>query len=286
MRIIKIIFVMGFIWFSTEAMAGGGWPQPKGGMFLKLSQWWVISDQHYTNTGMIDPNLTRGTYNTSIYAEYGFTDRLTGILYFPFFSRATLNEQVSGTTGQLIAEGDAVNSLGDTDLSLKYGLITDKSIVVSATLTLGLPLGNDSGGRDGSLQTGDGEFNQMISIDASRAFKVGKFYPFLSLRAGLNNRTNDYSDEFRYGVEAGITISKVTLIARVFGVESLNNGADNFNAVGTSLFANNTEYMSFSPEIAFNFTKAFGISASYGTAFSGQLIFANPSYSVGAFLKL
>ncbi|MBL6447507.1 hypothetical protein JMN32_14410 [Fulvivirga sp. 29W222] len=286
MKIFKITFAIALALFSTEASAGGGWPQPRGDIFLKLSQWWVVSDQHYTNTGMIDPNLTRGTYNTSIYAEYGFTDRLTGILYFPFFSRATLNELVSGTTGQLIAEGDAINSLGDTDLSIKYGLITNKPIVVSATLTLGIPLGNDNGGRDGSLQTGDGEFNQMISIDVSKAFKMGEFDPFFSLKAGINNRTNDYSDEFRYGAEAGITIGKVTLIARLFGVKSFDNGADNFIAIGTSLFANNTEYTSFSPEIAFNFTKAFGISASYGTAFSGQLIFANPSYSVGAFLKL
>ncbi|ELR72937.1 hypothetical protein C900_00898 [Fulvivirga imtechensis AK7] len=281
----RLVLAVFLIASASTAMAGGGWPQPKGKVYLKLSQWWVISDQHFTNTGQIDPNLTRGAFNTSIYGEYGFTDRLTGILYFPFFSRATLNEQVSGTTGMLISEGDAVNSVGDADISLKYGLITNKPIVVSASLTLGLPLGNDSGGRDGSLQTGDGEFNQMITIDVSKSFKIGDLYPFLTVSAGFNNRTNDYSDEFRYGVEGGITFKKFTGILRVYGIKSLQNGEENFNAMGTSLFANNVEYMSFSPELAYNFTESLGISASYGTAFSGKLIYANPSYSVGVFLK-
>lgn len=271
---------------TSSVMAGGGWPQPKGKFYLKLSQWWVVSNQHYTSTGQIDPNLTRGAFNTSLYGEYGFTNRLTGIIYFPFFSRATVNEQVSGTTGIVIAEGDAINSVGDTDIAFKYGIITNKPIVVSATLTFGLPLGNDSGGKDASLQTGDGEFNQMIALDISNGFKIGNFSPFFTVTAAFNNRTNNYSDEFRYGIEGGVTFKKFTAIVRLLGVHSLQNGADNFNATGTSLFANNVEYMSFSPEVAYNFTEALGISASYGTAFSGKLIYANPSYSVGIFLKL
>lgn len=284
----KIAIIASFILLVTtpRVFAGGGWPQPKGKFFLKLSQWWVISDQHYTNTGQIDPNLTRGAYHTSIYGEYGITDRLTGIIYFPFFSRATLNKQVSGTTGMTISEGDAINSVGDTDISVKYGLAVGQPLAISATLTLGLPLGNDSGGRDGSLQTGDGEFNQIIAVDVSKSFQIGRYYPYLSLNAGFNNRTNNYSDEFRYGAEAGITYKRLTAIVRLYGVQSLRNGLENFNAMGTSLFANNSEYLSFTPELAYNFSDAIGISASYGTAFSGQLIFANPSYAVGVFVKL
>ena len=271
---------------GVVAYAGGGWPQPKGALYLKLSQWWVISDQHFTNTGMIDPHLTRGMYNTSIYGEYGITERLTGIVYFPFFSRATLNEQVSGTTGQTIIEGDATNSIGDTNISLKYALLKDKPVILSAAITMGLPLGNDSGGRDGSLQTGDGEFNQMLTLFASKSFKLGSIYPFLTLYGGYNNRTNNFSDEIRYGIEGGFSFKRLTLLARIDGVSSMQNGADNFNESGTSLFANNTEYVAFSPEIAYNVTESIGISASYGGAFSGRLIYANPSYSVGVFLKL
>ena len=75
------------------SFAGGGWPQPKGSGFIKYSNYWLIADQHYTGSGLIDPNRTNGIFSTSIYAEYGITDRLTGVVYFPFLtiqSRAQL----------------------------------------------------------------------------------------------------------------------------------------------------------------------------------------------------
>ena len=282
----KYLLIILILTITTSSFAGGGWPQKKGRTFLKLSQWWVLSDQHYTGSGGIDPNATRGIFNTSIYAEHGFTDRLTGIIYFPFFSRSTLNEQLGATSGQVILEGDAINSLGDTDITLKYGLTPNSPWAVSASLTLGIPLGNDNGGRDGSLQTGDGEFNQMIQIDISRGIKLGNVYPYFSVYSGLNNRSNGFSDEWRYGIESGLSIGKLTGILRLYGVKSLKNGKGISGSTGTSIFANNSEYMSFSPEIAFNITDKLGVSASYATAFSGRIIFANPSYSVGMYLKL
>ncbi len=287
MHIFKNIFILSLgIMVCSNAYAGGGWAKEKGKGYFKLSEWWVISDQHYTSSGGIDPNGTRAIFNTSLLAEYGITDRVTGILYFPFFSRALLNEQVSATTGDVIAEGDAINALGDTDLSIKYGLIQNKPLVVSVTLTLGLPTGNDSGGRDGSLQTGDGEFNQMLTLDVSRSFAIGDLYPYASVYAAFNNRTNDFSDEFRYGLETGITYGKVTGIIRLFGITSFQNGGNAFNSSGTSIFANNAEFFSFSPEIAYSFSDKFGISINYASAFSGKVIFADPSYSIGAFFNL
>ena len=280
-----LLIVLLVLMTSMMAFAGGGWTQNKGSGYYKLSQWWIISDQHYTNTGEIDPNATRANFNTSIYAEHGITDRLTGILYFPFFSRAVLYEQVSATTGELLSEGDAINSIGDTDVSIKYGILKDGPVVLSATFTLGLPLGNSSGGRDGSLQTGDGAFNQMITVDISKSFAIGNTYPYLSVYTGFNNRTKGFSDEIRYGAEAGITIKNFTAIFRLQGISSLFNGDETFNSLGTSLFSNNREFLAFTPEVAYTFSDKWGISAGYGTAFSGKLIFASPTYSVGIFLK-
>lgn len=280
----RAIFIFLMLVWNTSLFAGGGWPQKKGKVYLKLSQWWVISNQHYTGSGGIDPQLTRGIYNTSIYTEYGITDRLTGILYFPVFSRSIVNEEVGRTSGNILTKGEAISGIGDTDLTLKYGLTPKSSWAISASLTLGIPLGNDSGGRDGTLQTGDGEFNQMLQLDISRGLKIGNLYPYFSVSTGFNNRTNGFSDEWRYGLEAGLTIGKLTGIVRFYGVKSLKNGSGAVGE-GTSIFANNSEFTSFSPELAFSFSEKFGVSASYATAFSGRLIFANPSYSVGVFFK-
>ena len=283
---IKYLSLTLFLLISLPALSGGGWTKEKGTGFFKIGQWWIISDEHFTSTGKIDPNGTRGTFLTSIYGEYGITDRITGVVYFPFFARSLVYDQVSETNGSVIIPGEAINSVGDLDISVKYGLIQNKPFVLSATLTLGIPTGNDSGGSDGSLQTGDGEFNQMITIDASRSVKWGDTYPYFSAYAAFNNRTNGFSDEFRYGFEAGVTKGKITFLTRLFGVTSFQNGEDNFDMSGTSIFGNNAEYFTIAPELAYSFSDKVGISATYFHPISGKLIFSNPAYSVGLFFNM
>ena len=274
--------------FNTLAQAGGGWTQPKGALYLKLSEWWVVSNQHYTDVGLIDPNITSGIFNTSLYAEYGLTDRFTAVVYFPFLSRAFINNEVSGTTGEILTPGDAINSIGDTDISLKYALNKKGLIRLAATATFGLPIGNDSGGAQNNLQTGDGEFNQMIQLDASASIQIKNATLYGTTYIGLNNRNKGFSDEFRFGFEvgAGLLKSKLWLIGRITGVESFKNGDLASDSNSTSIFANNSEFTSYGLEVAYKLTPKFGISAGYASAFRGEIIFAKPSYSVGVFLDL
>lgn len=285
----KYICSLLFIFIATFPLfAGGGWPQPKGRGYFKLSQWWIRADQHYTDLGLLDPNITNGLFTTSLYAEYGFSDRLTGVVYLPFFSRALFNNTVSGTTGELLLPGEAINSIGDFDISLKYGLIQKGSFAFSATFLVGLPLGENSGGSEGNLQTGDGEFNQMLQVDAGWGFRVGKINAYSNVFVGVNNRTRDFSDEFRYGFELGANFfnNKVTPIVRIYGVQSFNNGTLPSEATGTTIFANNTEHLTIAPEVNYNFTEKWGMSAGLSKAVSGRLIYANTAYNVGVFMKL
>lgn len=276
----SIIFIL-----PIQMFAGGGWPQKKGHGYFKLSQWWVISDQHYTDVGLIDPNTTNKLFNTSIYGEYGLTDRLTGIVYVPFFSRALFNNSVSGTTGEVLIPGEAINSFGDTDISLKYGLTPKGPVALSATVTLGLPLGNPRGGTAGNLQTGDGEFNQMIQIDAGKSYQLFGQNFYGNAYVGFNNRTRGFSDEFRFGVETGVQLMNNRLLAlvRAYGVKSLKNGSLSEAITSTSVFANNSEHISISPEIGYKLNDNWGISANTAFAVYGRIIFASPSYSAGVF---
>lgn len=274
---------------TTFAFAGGGWPQKKGEGFLKIGQWWVIADQHYTDQGLIDPNLTQGIFNTSFYGEYGLTDRLTAIAYVPFFSRAFSNNLVSGTTNEVLIPGEAINGFGDTDLGFQYGLYRKGSVSISARLMLGLPLGNAGGGSAGILQTGDGEFNQLLQVDAGTGFKVAGHNAYANAYVGFNNRTQGFSDEIRYGLEGGVSFLKndrLLLILRLYGIESLQNGTLSGESNSTSIFANNSEHLTFSPEVAYQWNDKWGVSASYAQALRGRIIFANPAYSVGVFFKL
>ncbi|MDF1865055.1 MAG: hypothetical protein P1U70_09485 [Saprospiraceae bacterium] len=285
----KLILFIFIFTISNTIFAGGPWPQPKGKGYFKLSEWWVVFDQHFTDAGKIDPNVTTGIFNTTLYAEYGFTDRLTGILNAPFFSRNYMNNLVSNTTKDVLVEGEAINSIGDFDLGLKFGLTQPGArIPISASLILGLPTGKDTGGTLNNLQTGDGEFNQILQVDAGLGFNVGKLPAYASGYVGINNRSNGFSEEFRFGVEAGVNLldKKLWLIGRLNAVESFKNGDTAETTTSTSIFANNTEFTGIAVEAAYYITKKWGVSASVAGAVRGEIIAAAPSYSVGVFYDL
>ncbi|UII22222.1 hypothetical protein [Fulvivirga ligni] len=266
---------------TLQAYAGGGWPQEKGKGYFKLSQSWIIANKFYNPEGNTVDITTISLYTTSLYAEYGITDRFTAVAYMPFFVRSTLNEVKRRQSG-MIEPGDEINSFGDTNLGLKYALTFQKKIAVSATLTLGLPLGNPAGGDSKILQTGDGEFNQLLMLDASRSFKGW----YVSAGIGFNNRTENFSDEFRLTAEAGITaIKRLTLIGKLAMVESLMNG-NNAEVQTNGVFSNNVEYISYGTEIAYDIKEKFGVSLAGFSAFSAKRILASPQYSAGVYYKL
>ncbi len=270
--------------------AGGPWPQQKGAGYFKLSEWWIVFDQHYTDAGLIDPNVTTGIFSTFFYAEYGLTSRLTGVLNAPLFSRNYMNNLVSNTTKEILVEGEALNSLGDIDVGLKYGITRPgSSVPISLSIVLGLPTGKSVAGTLNNLQTGDGEFNQLVQVDAGFGFKLGeKAAGYTSAYIGFNNRTKGFSEEFRYGLESGVGLfdQKLWIIGRLFGIESLKNGSTAENTTSTSIFANNTEYTSISMEVNYYLTKRTGLSASIAGAVRGEIIAAAPSYSIGVFYDL
>lgn len=284
--VFSLIFLLSF---SYVAVAGGGWPQPKGKGYFKLSEWWFVADRHFTDSGLKDPNITTGLFNTSIYAEYGLTTRLTGIVYVPFFSRNYFNNQISGTTGELLKKGEAINALGDANIGLKYGLTKPgAAIAISTTLTLGLPLGNAAGGTEGALQTGDGEFNQLLQLNLGTSFGSAKSPMYAKLNGGFNNRTNDFSDEIRFGAEIGVNLfsNKCWLVGRFAAIESLKNGKTAAEVVSTSIFANNSEVMTLGLEANYYLTDAIGISAGFTAPIRGEITYTATAYSVGVFYDL
>lgn len=277
------IFILPFI-----SIAGGGWTKGKGKGYYKVSEWWITASKHFDNFGNTDLNARTTIANTTFYGEYGITDRLTGVLFFPFFSHSHFDNQIS-STGQTRVKGEQVNGIGDTDLALKYRLFPESQFAIATSLILGIPLGNDSGGSQGQLQTGDGEFNQMIRTDVSKSFSLfNGVGTYANIYASFNNRSNGFSDEVRFGGELGASLfkGKFWFIYRLDILESLQNGNETFEGQGATVFANNTEFVSYTYEAAYYISDKWGVSAAFGSAYSGKLIAAAPSYSVGVFLDI
>jgi hypothetical protein len=71
-------------------------------------------------------------------------------------------------------------------------------------------------------------------------------------------------------------------LQRFESLENSNFVEDN----GVSIFASDTEFSAYTYELAYEIKEKFGVTANVGGAFSGRLIFANKSYSVGVYMKL
>lgn len=287
----SILLTLVFVVISISlSIAGGPWPQAKGKGYFKLSESWIVFNQHFAADGSLASNTRTGIFNSNFYGEYGITNNLTGIVNGPFLTRNFMDDVLSATTGEVLIPSEAVNTFGDIDLGLKYGVkVSGLEIPVSATLIFGLPTGKMTAGTNNNLQTGDGEFNQLLQIDAGGGFNLSeKVNSYVSAYVGFNNRTNGFSDEFRYGLEYGVGFMdrKLWIIGRIGGVESLKNGEETAPPAFISLFSNNTAYNSFSIETAYYITKRVGVSASFAGAFTGALIAAAPTYSVGVFYDL
>ena len=264
------------------ALLSGSRPAPGCPQYVaKVGTYWIKGSKYYTPDGRIADITTTGFYSSSFYMEYGITDKLTAIVNAPFYVRSTLNE-VRLPNGNLVQSGDELNSLGDIDISMKYGWFNNGKIVSAVSLTLGIPSGNPSGGNTMLLQSGDGEFNQLIEGFVSSSFFKGKGFGTATL--GYNNRTNGFTNEFRYGIELGYKIKSFWFIMRSYGVKPLESGVDDFVA-NNGIFSNRIEFLAYSPEILFEITDRIGVSASAGYAVYGKRILASPSYSFGVYLK-
>lgn len=275
----KVVILSALIISTFFSFAGGGWTKNKGEGFFFLYERMLYGNKFFTNDGTISDIATSGVYFTSLYGEYGITDRLTVYGNAPLFVRATKNA-VQYSSG-LFIEGDEVNSMGDVDLALKYGFFQDKPVVMSISAWVGLPLGNPSGGTSGLIQTGDGEFNQMARLDASGAFGSGIY---MSGYLGYNNRTEGFSDEVHFGGEVGYVKKPFYVAVKLLGVESTMNGGTPSSDNG--IFSNNVEYLSYGPEFGYFFNDKWGAIIGVQGAFYAKSVIAAPSIQAGIFYDL
>jgi len=284
----KTIILNLLIMFTCPFFTHAQWLEKKGNGYFKLSAWSLEADQHYTNSGKIDPNATRGVFNLNLYAKYGLSDNWDMIAYIPFYVKSYQNNQVSQITNETLLKGEEFNSFGDMNLGIEYRFFKKSKYAFSTTLTLGIPSGDSKGGSDGSYQTGDGEFNQIIRFNAGTSFSLYKHSFYAKSYIGFNNKTKNYSDEVRAGIELGTSFigSKLILLLRSNMVKSIKNGSLNASNSSGSIFANNVEFISIGGEVAWKFTKKIGLSFAYNSAISGKVIYAAPSYSAGVFYLL
>ena len=282
-RVTRIHALTACLALAWAVQAGAGaWTQEPGTGFFKLNSQMLRGDELREVNGLKSEVPTLSDYTVSLYGEYGLRDGLTLVGYLPFFKRITLNEQVGRPSGFVYFDGDDVTGYADAQAGLRYRLARRGATVLSAQLLLGLPLGDDS--QANGLLTGDGEFNQQLSLQLGHSL-----YPlpaYLNVDLGYNNRLDGYSDELVYSAEAGYTIAgRATLILRLNGVESRENGDDAVSGGMGGLYANDQSFVNIGPELVYTFGDGSGVSVSALHTLRVRNGLQAPVFSLGLFTR-
>ncbi|MDE3000331.1 MAG: hypothetical protein OXU79_14750 [Gemmatimonadota bacterium] len=256
----------GFI-LQTCTVFAGGWTHPKGKGYFKLNEQVIKSNSYFQPSGDRIDITNQSRYTTSLYGEFGLVERFTLVGYMPFYQR--ISEDRHGS--------DTKTGTGDWELGARIGLLTNRATVVSLQVMAGLPLGDSYTDQEVGLFTGDGEFNQLFSLQVGHSLWPTPGY--LKAEIGFNNRESDFSDEIRYAVEAGFMVGeRVGVSGWIRGVKAIGTDGE--------WTRNDQQYVSFGPEVNFYLTPDAGITAGV-TKYSGaHNVLDAPAWDIGLFMKL
>jgi hypothetical protein len=264
--LLTVALLAGFL-LQSSPVSAGGWTQPQGKGYFKLNEQIIRSDSYFKPSGKKEPITAQSRYTTSLYGEFGLADRFTIVGYIPFYQR--ISEDRAGANTK--------TGTGDWELGARIGLLTKGATVVSIQVMAGLPLGDSYTDQEIGLFTGDGEFNQLFSLQIGRSLWPTPGY--LKGEIGFNNRESDFSDELRYALEAGFMVGeRIGVSGWLRGVKALGTGDE--------WTRNDQQYVSFGPEINFYVTSNAGITAGVTKYTGAHNVLDAPAWDIGLFLRL
>ncbi len=267
---------------SMAAVVGAGaWTQPKGQGYYEITTQMLRGDDYRDREGFATVIPTLSEYTISLYAEYGVLEDLTLVAYAPLFKRITLNEQIGKQSDFVYFGGDDVHGIADAEVGLRYRLFDSPSGILSAAVTLGLPVGDDQ--HPNGLLTGDGEFNQQFSVLAGRSL-----YPlpaYVGIEAAYNLRHSGYADDISLRAEAGMSWRRWSLSLRAHALESRDNGDEAVSGGAGGLYGNDRRYLIYGPQIGFALGADVRLSLSAMIASRLRNAIAAPTISLGLSTK-
>lgn len=252
----------------------GAWTQKKGTGYYKADFRYLGGNKIYDSNGdkLAIPDFKDMTIG--IFGSYGITDDLTLMLNAAVFKSLKLD-----TDTVALGFENEVSGFGDIFVGAKYKLAKFGQSFISGKFLLNLPTGEST--PDGGLWTGSGDYHQSLGLEYG--YSLWPIPAYLNAGVTYTNRTQGFSDEFRYGIEAGYTfIKNLSLILRFHGQVSMKNGDENLKG-GFGVFSNNQQYIAYNAELAYKFTSNFGVKGYYESGGAGKNIISAPVINVGLF---
>lgn len=266
--------------FITVAWAPGfAQPLTKGNFQVRFNQLYTASNSFFDSDEESIKIRTNSFSSTNFSVDYAFTNRFTIHATVPVFVRSTINGLQYNQTGKT-EPGSSLNSVGDAEVGVKVNLFQRLPFQTIGFAILGLPFAKkDKVGLDTDLQTGDGEFNQIVGVKLQKYFSLF----FVNGYTSFNNRSKDFSNEIRYGFEAGYIGNKFNVTARLNAIESLFDKTAPVSQNG--IFSNHRELVSPGIEVLYKITKRVGVFGSTDFVIAGRNTLNAPLFGFGVQLR-
>jgi len=214
-----------------------------------------------------------------VYGEYGIGSGTSIITTIPV-KILTSGRSLIPSLPIRTRSGD-FTTLGNIQLAAQHNFV-NKKVVFSGQLLAELP----TSGYDEATGLRGGLNALSIIPTLSAGFSNEKLYEFVSVGAAI--RSNDYSSEWRLGIELGYQlIKRIFIIGVIDIVQNFENGnaIESANQLGTGLYLNNQSYSALGIKGIVGLTDNVGISGAFYGAGSGNLVAKSPSINFGLYYK-
>jgi hypothetical protein len=225
-------------------------------------------------TALTDRNVT----DVSIQAwfEYGLFEN--GMILAAIPLKMIKNADAADEQSMPLTADGTTTALGNVSLAWRHKLY-EQSIIISGQLLVELP--SSSYDDPSGIRSGYDAWGFIPTLSIGKGSE--RYYGFSWIGAGA--RTNNYSNIYKLGIEAGYRVSESIWLSGVIDVlQSLQNGSrkDPFNNLRTGLYVNNQEYVAWGIKAFGNIlSEKWGVSAALYGAFSGNYVAKSPSLNLG-----
>ncbi len=309
LRLAAILLAM-----APTQLHAGAWTQAPSGMYFKIAGLSFHSQDYLDIAGERRTRAAKPSVeelsdeSISAYLEYGLREHLTLVATLPYKRLVYKNTEVKVFKSDVLdttitrIHPDEINSgLADLELRLRWRLLRNPAVVslaLGGKFPLGYDMDQDSMGSlsadglglgpspmDGGAGAADKVPLGTGETDIDMRLLVGKsLYPFpgyLTSTVGYRKRGGAFSDEFFYGIEAGVTYKRLLVKGVVEGIRTMGD----CGAMGQGGLVGDQNTLKLAPGLIWSLSKHLEIGVDLFHIAAGCNTAAGTTYAAGLAFK-
>lgn len=279
---------------ASSTVWAGAWTMPAGKLYTRMAYSEYEAQRYFYNDGTTKAYAPNDVYKNkrrdfdydeqtwSFYSEYGLMEGLTLIGSIDYKE----TEWTYQSTGRSIVDGEMVtfdsgvdktakaSGVSDLKIGLRYRLLATDSGALSlqALYKTGEFYDEKDQNLATDIQLGDGQDDVEVRLQFGQS-TYPLFPGYFNVEAGYKWRTQEYSDQFVYLLEAGMDLGKLFYVRTKFdGTDSIGNGDDgptgSFTEIGSNPYESDLGKLEVTA--GYKLTSRFALEASYFNELYGE----------------